>query len=191
MRKVDKDLDNPIDNMITDVGEEFMPSLKNLGFTPNMLTTYSFVLGLASVYFLQQKRIHNFAICFGLSYVFDCWDGYMARKYKMTSKFGDLYDHITDVTVTVLLLYTVYMNYRHKLTLPLLLIVVIMTILMNMHVGCYQKHYIDSDKSEQETIDSLADMCQNKDDIRWTKYFGPGTYILFSIGVIYYLTKEN
>lgn len=37
-----------------------------------------------------------------LSYVFDCIDGQYARLYGMTTDFGDMYDHISDVVVTVL-----------------------------------------------------------------------------------------
>ena len=78
-----------------------------------------------------------------LEHVFDCWDGYMARTYNMTSKFGDLYDHISDVTIGLSLVYVAYNKYKHKLTLPLLIIVGMMTYFMEKHVGCYQKFYID------------------------------------------------
>jgi phosphatidylglycerophosphate synthase len=188
MRKVDREYDNPIDNLIIDVGDKILPYLKSIGHTPNVLTTYSFILGLAAVYFLYEDNLFNFGICFVLSYVFDCWDGYMARTYNMTSEFGDLYDHISDVTVGLLVAYVAYNKYKHKLTLPLLIIVGMMTFLMEKHVGCYQKFYIDSNKKEKETIDIVAELCTDKNDIKWTRFFGTGTYnTIFVVGLMYYL----
>lgn len=188
MRKVNKEYDNPIDNLFVDIGDYFMPFLKNTGHTPNMLTTYSFIFGLASIYFLYKDDIFNFGLCFIIGYMFDCWDGYMARKYNITSQFGDLYDHISDVTVGLSLAYVIYNKYKHKLTIPLVIVIGIMTYLMQKHVGCYQKLYIESNKKEKETIDFVSDMCPNTDDIKWTRFFGPGTYnTIFVVGLVYYL----
>lgn len=189
MRKVDKEYDNPIDNLIIDIGDTLLPYLKSTGHTPNMLTTYSFILGLAAVYFLYIDNLFNFGVCFVSSYVFDCWDGYMARTYNMMSEFGDLYDHISDITVGLLLVYVGYLKYgRHKLTLPLFIIIGIMTYFMHKHVGCYQKMYMETNKQENETIDIIAELCPDKNDIKWTRYFGPGTYnTIFVVGLMYYL----
>lgn len=191
MRKVEREFENPIDNIILDIGDITIPYLKNTGHTPNMLTTYSFILGLASLYFLYYNKIINFAICFGLSFVFDCWDGHMARKYKMTSKFGDLYDHISDITVGFSLAYITYIKFKHKLTYPLIFIIGIMTLFMHMHIACYQKFYLDSNKKEEESIDFFQNLCTDKNNIKWTRYFGPGTYTLFAIGLIFYLHRKQ
>lgn len=188
MRKVDRNLDNPIDNLFVDIGDYLMPFFKKTGHTPNMLTTYSFIFGLASVYFLYKDDIFNFGLCFIVGYMFDCWDGYMARTYNMVSPFGDLYDHISDITVGFSLAYVAYNKYKHKLTIPLVIVIGVMTYLMQKHVGCYQKFYIESNKKEKETIDFVADMCSNKNDIVWTRFFGPGTYnTIFIVGLMYYL----
>jgi len=190
MRKVDRELDNPIDNIILDIGDYLLPYFKKTEHTPNMLTTYSFILGLASVYFLYKNALSNFAICFIVAYMFDCWDGYMARTYKMTSEFGDLYDHISDTTVGLSLAYVAYNKYKHKLTIPLLIGVGIMTYLMQKHVGCYQKFYIESNKQEKETLDFTIGICPDKNDIKWTRFFGPGTYnTVFLVGLMYYLNS--
>jgi hypothetical protein len=188
MRKVAFQYDNPIDNIFINIGDYVLPFFKRTGHTPNMLTTYSLILGLASVYFLYKDDLFNFAICFIMAYVFDCWDGYMARAYNMTSEFGDLYDHISDVTVGLCIAYVAYKKYKHKLTLPLLIIVGMITYFMEKHVGCYQKFYIDSNKQEKETIDIIAELCPDKNDIKWTRFFGPGTYnTIFVVGLMYYL----
>jgi hypothetical protein len=188
MRKVESQYDNPIDNIFIDIGDYLLPFFKRTGHTPNMLTTYSFILGLASVYFLYKDDLFNFAICFIIAYMFDCWDGHMARTYKMTSEFGDLYDHISDITVGLSLAYVAYNKYKHKLTIPLVIVVGMMTYFMQKHVGCYQKFYIESNKKEKETIDVAAELCPNKNDIKWTRFFGPGTYnTIFIVGLMYYL----
>ena len=63
-----------------------------------------------------------------------------------------------------------------------------MTFLMEKHVGCYQKFYIDSNKKEKETIDIVAELCTDKNDIKWTRFFGTGTYnTIFVVGLMYYL----
>lgn len=191
MRKVEPKYDNPIDNIIVDMGDRLMPYLKSSGHTPNMLTTYSLILGLAAVYFLYKNDIFKFGVCFILAYVCDCWDGYMARKYNMVSEFGDLYDHISDVAVGLSLAYVAYTKYKHKLTVLLVIVIGVMTYLMQKHVGCYQKMYIDTNKKEKETIDFVSDLCENKNDIKWTRFFGPGTYnTVFIVGLMYYLNNN-
>jgi hypothetical protein len=44
-----------------------------------------------------------------------------------------------------------------------------MTYLMHKHVRCYQKLYIDSNKKEKEkeTIDIIAELCPDKNDIKF------------------------
>jgi phosphatidylglycerophosphate synthase len=191
MRKVDREYDNPIENIILDVGDKLLPYFKNTGHTPNTLTTYSFILGIAAVYFLYKDELFIFAICFYASFIFDCWDGYMARTYNMTSPFGDLYDHITDVTVGLGLAYVAYTKYKNQITFPLVLLIGIMTLFMQTHVACYQKFYLETNKKEKETIDAIAGLCVDKNDIKWTRYFGPATYTLFIIGLMYYLNRNS
>lgn len=193
MRKVEPKYDNPIDNFIVDIGDNVLPYLKSSGHTPNMLTTYSFIFGLASVYFLYKDDLFKFAVCFIIGYMFDCWDGHMARTYKMTSKFGDLYDHISDVTVGLSLAYVAYSKFKHKLTIPLVVVIAGMTYLMHKHVGCYQRVYktnnnIEKETVQKESIDFMSDLCPDTNDIKWTRFFGPGTYnTIFVIGLMYYL----
>ena len=192
MRKVDSKYLDPIENIITDIGDYVIPWFKAYGHTPNMLTTYSFLLGAAAVYHLYYDNYTYFASCFALSFAFDCWDGHMARAYNMTSKFGDLYDHVTDVAVDIMLLYVVYVKYKNQLTIPVIVIFLLMTYLMNKHIGCYQKMYMELEKGEQETLDTISKLCPNTDDIRWSRFFGPGVYnIIFIIGIIYYFRSKT
>ena len=67
--------------------------------TPNMITTYSFATGLLAVWALWHRRISLFMLLFSTSYIFDCLDGQFARRYDMCTKFGDVYDHVTDMFI--------------------------------------------------------------------------------------------
>ena len=98
-RKLPPEMEHPIDNLNINIGASLSPYFKNLNFTPNTLTTISLITGLLSVYYYTQQNYIYSAILFYISYMFDCWDGYYARRYQMISKFGDKYDHIKDVVV--------------------------------------------------------------------------------------------
>ena len=68
------------------------------------------IFGLSSVYFLKSDKYILSSICYFLAYFYDCADGKMARKYNMTSKYGDLYDHVSDLIKHILLFYVLYYN---------------------------------------------------------------------------------
>ena len=64
-----------------------------------------------SIYKLTQN---DFWGSFGygiLRQFFDCLDGTMARKYDMSTEFGDIYDHISDLMYAIALItYTGLIN---------------------------------------------------------------------------------
>ena len=105
MRKIESNLENPIDNILIDICDFILPTLKVLNFTPNILTTISLIFGLLSVYCLFREDKKCFAIFYLVSYFFDCVDGMMARKYNMVSRFGDIYDHTKDCLVFGLIMF--------------------------------------------------------------------------------------
>lgn len=72
-----------------------------------------------------------------VSYFFDCADGHMARKYNMTSKFGDYYVHISDIVKITLVLYSLYLINSNKF-FKVIPIVIFMGTMMIIHMG-YQK----------------------------------------------------
>jgi phosphatidylglycerophosphate synthase len=63
-------------------------------------------------------------------------DGYMARKYGMTLKFGDLYDHISDIAVGGGLMWTVWTVYKDVIGIEVVVLFAVVTWLMNKHLGC-------------------------------------------------------
>ena len=55
-RKFPEQLDNPIDNLIINIGRKFYSLYYKIGTTPNHLTTVSFILGILSVYFFYKQH---------------------------------------------------------------------------------------------------------------------------------------
>ena len=52
MRKIPKNLENPIDNVIIDACETMSTFFKNLHLNPNDITTLSLIFGILSIIFL-------------------------------------------------------------------------------------------------------------------------------------------
>ena len=98
MRKLSVKYENPIDNIIYLYVEPLAPYMHKYNITPNMITTFGNISWVYGLYLLYNHEYVYSALLFGLSYYFDCLDGYVARKYDLISIFGDYYDHISDVT---------------------------------------------------------------------------------------------
>lgn len=180
MSKIPREMDNPIDNIFIDISEYLCPIFKKMGHTPNMITTWSLFFGLLSVYFLYKGYIYWFALAYSISYFFDCMDGHFARKYKMTSKFGDWYDHIKDIFVYFCIIYVIYIKYKNVLKLSDILIICLSLFACFCHIGCQQK----CQDKDGEILDNLKLLCPKKDMIYYTRYFGMGTMNLIFILVI-------
>ncbi len=200
-QKIPEHLDDPVDNILYRFCDLLSPAFKATNHTPNLITTYSLITGILSCYFLYTGRIELFISLYFISYFFDCFDGYFARRYKMTSKFGDIYDHTKDTVVAILLLVVVFLRYR--VTFPNLLIMAILFILFTVHMGCQQKYYKEhknkeenkenkeNKKEENETIDAYEVMCKDSKYLRYTRFFGPGMLTLFTIGMIMWVWHNN
>ena len=110
-------------------------------------------------------------------------DGHMARKYKMFSKYGDIYDHVSDSIKFILIFATlIYIDY--KKILIVLPIIIIALIGCAVQIGCQELYY---DKNESPTLNIYIKLCpvQNKDDkqnllntIKYTRFIGPPTIII-------------
>lgn len=187
-KKIPEELDDPIDNLLYKLCDKLSPYFKDTKHTPNLITTYSLITGLISCYALYKNNITLFILFFLISYFFDCFDGFFARKYKMTSKFGDYYDHIKDAFVYIVLLFILFYKYRLVITPINIMIMVILFILFTSHMGCQQSYYKDNNKDvEGETIDLYQKMCRNKEDLKYTRFFGPGMLTIFSTLMITFI----
>lgn len=92
----------------------------------------------------------------------------------MTSRFGDWYDHTSDVIVWLGLLYVTMKQKQRPLTAPIVVLVMVALLLMMTSTGCQQRNL----KTERrpETIDFTRPLCHRPHWIRWTRFFSPATF---------------
>lgn len=190
-RKVDASIENPIDNMMIEISESLSPYFKNVGYTPNGLTTISLFFGLAALYSLYNYDVVLFAIYFALAHLFDCMDGYYARKYNMVTEGGDKYDHFKDLIVAIAGLYIIYARYNVLAFPVLLLIMLAMMVLSMMSVGCHEK--ITHPEHKSTTLQAFNIVTPDREIcVKYTGYlrfFGPGTFVLAVIIAVFYLNS--
>jgi phosphatidylglycerophosphate synthase len=119
-----------------------------------------------------------------MSYYLDCVDGHYARKYNMTSKFGDYFDHYSDILKILLLLYCMYQKDK-KMAMINSIILGVLLVLMTVHFGCQQK--IKEEKHEDEPFMNISkQFCPDPNWIHKTKHFGSGTFYLIVLMMILY-----
>jgi phosphatidylglycerophosphate synthase len=191
MRKLSMDQEGPVDILILHIVEWITPTLHATGHTPNLITTYSLICGLLGAYCLWRGFLLAFVLLFSLAYLYDCVDGYMARRYKQTSVFGDYYDHISDIVKMGAVLYVFYSKYSFQRLIPIIIILGLLLIGMFVYQGCAQQ--IVNGEDSKETLDLFQSLCISQDTIQWAKYFSCGTSILAVMGAGIYLelTKKK
>jgi phosphatidylglycerophosphate synthase len=182
VNKIQNNLDNPFDNFLYNIVDTQLDLYYKLGLTPNGITTISLIFGIISSYFFYKDNYTLAALLFIIAYYFDCADGKMARKYKMTSKFGDMYDHYSDYFKFGLLFALMYLKSKEKCK-KILIPTIIMAVLVMIFYECQEKIY---DKYESTSVFSLNII--NKSNctkyINTLKYFGTGTFILYVTALI-------
>lgn len=186
MRKLPAALDNPVDNVFIDLAEAMAPVLKATGHTPNVITTYSFASGVLALVALSRDNVRAFAVLWLLQIFWDCVDGHYARKYGMTSRGGDLYDHVTDVATFVSLLVMVHRKYD---TPPAIMIAFACALTASVvHMGCQQR-YIG--RGSGETLDGLRGTCGNTGWLTVTRWFSHGSMHILMVLAVLYLDKHH
>jgi len=183
MRKLPSELDNPFDNMVLDLVESTVDFFHDVGFTPNGVTTLSLISGLYGVYKFANFEFYQSAFLHLISYYFDCLDGHLARKYNMTTEFGDYYDHTKDFIVSGLLFYHMakfYWTVEHNIKYIIPIIVIIVLYGVFHHMGCQEIYY----GNHTETMSIFLDSCDAKDKkeaaklLKSSRHLGCGTAIL-------------
>lgn len=78
-----------------------------LGITPNLITLINHFVITTFLLFFWLTNKNGFALIFIiLRVILDGCDGYIARKYKLISKEGEIYDHVFDcyfITTTMVI----------------------------------------------------------------------------------------
>ena len=190
MRKIDRSFENPLDNILISISDSMSDTFYNFGVTPNDLTTLSNITAFITILLLINAKYEWAAFAFLVSYFFDCFDGFFARKYSMTSKFGDLYDHYSDFIKNTATFFTLYYINPDKF-MKVLPILIIAMFLCFIQVGCQEKLY---DKNESDTLSFLKNLCVSKDSdeeeikkiLQRTRFLGCGTFILTVMVIIIY-----
>lgn len=190
MSKLEHKNENPIDRICYAFSECVSDAFHNTGHTPNVITTYSAICGIGAIYAVYNGHTAAFVITMVLSFFFDCLDGYMARKYKQTSRFGDLYDHVKDAAVIAGLLFVAMIKFPHHYK-HLIAIMVLFKVPLAIHTGCQQKHGgAEGLAKEMEMQDVFMLMCPDKRYITLTRWFGCGTYNFVLIACIVVLMEN-
>jgi phosphatidylglycerophosphate synthase len=164
----------------------------NMGFTPNAVTTLSLIFGLFSA---QQILVRNYKIAaflFLVAYYLDCVDGKLARKYNMISKFGDVYDHVSDIVKVLAVIWALIMSNKKKTTSKQWIFLILLFLLCFMqciHMGYQEVIYNKQD--ETSTLNVLRKIVENdktpEKTIQISKYFGCGTwYLCFALVIIFW-----
>jgi len=167
-----------IDKVITNISLSTIKHWNSIGVTPNILTTLGLICSGLCVYNLYNNNINIAVIFLILRCYFDFSDGLLARKYNQETKFGDWYDHIVDVTFTLLFVIVIYKKSKHrKLHLSLF---VFFGILMLIQFGCVEKNFHDN-KDTETSISRLRHLCIQPELM---KFFDNGTLYIVMIFII-------
>lgn len=182
MSQLPDEFECPVDDVIIRICSKIAPFFYATGHNANMLTFYG---ALASGYGLQKLRYNNlysFAAFYALGYAFDCLDGHFARRYKMTSKFGEYAEHIKDIVTTALLFLVFFKSY--KVTSNIILLFLVTGLGLNVHMG-YQQKYL---KSKGGFLDFLQKFSPGSyTNMKWTRWLGCGTFMLASVTAPFFM----
>lgn len=179
-RKIPRSIENPIDNVLIDLAEMINPALRGMGFTPNALTFCALVTGLVAAYFAWNTRFAWAAVFTFVSYQFDILDGNMARMFDMTTAFGDVFDHASDIIKYIALVAAIAMNPNlpYKFKTFMLVTILIFYAFSIVHMGCQEKAY---DKKGVDSLSLLEPLCPNPSLINVTRWVGVGTNITVAV----------
>lgn len=179
MSKLENHQEHPLELLCYTFAEKTSPFFRSLNFTPNGLTTVSNIGALIALYGTYNKIYSLLIVGYVIKYLFDCADGYYARKYKMTSAWGDKYDHYSDLIFFVLLLWVLWTRFTFQTwafpyrgyMIALFLFFMVMTWI---HMGCQEVIYSEkTGKPATETLHFYQKACpQPHKFIQVTKWFG-------------------
>lgn len=169
-----------------------LPVLHATGHTPNLVTLYSLLCGCAAAGALWLERPGTFVVLYILSYVLDCMDGALARRYNMTSPFGDWFDHLSDWVVLGLVLAVVW----HRRGFRAVDLVVALTVLSVVAVssGCEQRHRrhrLRQPVDGSAALDLLVPVCPCRQAIHVTRFAGTSPGVLFLVGYVWWIFRHR
>lgn len=171
-----------VDNFINRYAcEPLAPLFHATGHTANSISVYGTLFTFAAIWYLWKDDMLRFSIYFWVAYVLDCLDGFYARRYNMVTSFGDIFEHVRDVTSLIIMMVICCINYT--VTKPIIYLTMVSSLLTGIHVGCVQKHFINHDYTE--SLDFLKGLCIE----HISTYFGTGLYMATLHLIALYLSQ--
>ena len=174
-RKIDRSMENPIDNILIDISYHVGQAIKHIPYmSPNVITSLSLIVSLYAVYKIFNGFYMIGGILFFFGYFLDCLDGNFARSNNMVTDFGDYYDHISD-SVKIISLIAVILVLKIKVKTKALFsfFLILFTYLSFIQLDCQEKN---SNTQKTDTLNVLNGLCPNKKYIHKSRYFGTGTF---------------
>lgn len=191
-RKIPEYLENPIDNLLIKYGvNNIKHFFFKLGFTANDITTLSLIFGLISVYLFKQNFYISSSIIMFIAYFFDVMDGNFARTYNMQSNFGDMYDHVKDTIIIILISFLILTNKKTNFNFKLISVIIGFLLLIPslIHLGCIEKYVeeftTDIIVQKSQFLKPLQKYCKDKTFMKRMRFFGTGTANLWLSLVIF------
>ena len=179
-KKVPLIYSSPIDVILISIADKISPYFKSINATANHITTIGVICRIIAIYYLSADSYRISAIFYFMGYFFDCLDGYYARKYNLTSHYGDLYDHISDVVLNTLFLWVLWKK-DFKCKSLIFGIFIIMFIMMLIQMG--NEEIVYNKKSVLTPLQSIS----NVKNIKYMRFFGCGSMFLIITLFIYNL----
>lgn len=99
------------------------------GITPNILTSFNFLIALTALWFLF-KHPYLYVMFLLLNYFIDIIDGYYARHFLLSSRRGEILDHGSDVLVGLLFLIKSYFYFHMQWILIIIFMVIVQLIIL-------------------------------------------------------------
>lgn len=139
---------------------------------PNIITLFSFVCNFIILYyFLHKKNSNILPIILFLRWLSDLLDGAIARKYKKTSKLGNILDTSSDIMLIGIFLYLFDMKlgFSYKYIFPLYVAYIFFS---NYKYSFYTQH--DNIKDSKKSNIFISFLVNN-------------SYILFILSYLFYI----
>jgi hypothetical protein len=207
-RKIPPEYENPLDDILLDLCDDSINFCIDNKITPNAITLFRIVLGAFIIYhFNYSCDIYIPVVGTLLFYWLDCLDGHLARATDQVTVIGDYLDHGADAFFFIgMIISILYKKYTYKTYI--FIIIIIFGLLLNLHIGLQQKHYnalnqeirqennltnsnnkkIIIDDIDNELLDNINRFHNfDKTNIKWTKYFGSGTFVIILSIIIYFI----
>lgn len=184
--KIPLEYEDIIDNKFYKWSDKLSPLFKEYNFTPNKITTLGLLSTLVMIYLIFKGHCQLAAIFYIVAYFFDCMDGCFARKYKMTSKYGDYYEHIVDwirnIALVLMIVYSCKCNNR----ITPIVVLITLFVIANIKQAYQDKYYkLKTGRNETESLDFLQKIVSPPDDLeeiedrfKKLKYAGWGVFTI-------------